>query len=323
MKPSRRHFLHLAAGFAALPCVAPFAWAQAYPARPVRIIVGYPAGGAADITARLIAQSLSTSLGQQFVVEARPGAATNIATEEVVRAAPDGYTLLLVTQTNAVNATIYDKLDFNFMRDIAPVASILRVPGVMVVNASVPAKTVAEFIAYAKANPGKLNMGSGGNGSAQHLYGELFKMMTSIEMVHVPYRGQVLPGLIGGELQVVFNPVPSTIGFIKAGKLRALAVTTATRLQALPDIPTVAETVPGYEASGWFGLGAPKGTPPEIVGKLNHEINAALADPTLKAKITDLGGSVLTGTPGEFGKLIAAETQKWGEVVKMASIKLD
>ena len=323
MKPSRRHFLLLAAGVAVSPFIAPLAWAQVYPTRSVRIIVGYPSGGSADITARLIGQSLSARLSQQFVVEARPGAATNIATEEVARAAPDGYTLLLVTQTNAVNTTLYDKLNFNFIGDIAPVASILRVPGVMVVNPSFPAKTVAEFIAYAKANPGKLNMGSAGPGSAQHLYGELFKLMTGIEMVHVPYRGQVLTGLIGGEVQVVFNPVPSTIEFIEAGKLRALAVTTAMRVQALPAIPTVAESVPGYEASGWFGIGAPKGTPAEIVGKLNQEINATLADPKLKAQIANLGGSVLTGSPDEFGKLIAAETQKWGKVVKTASIKLD
>ena len=323
MEIPRRHLLHLAAGIAALPAFPPIAWGQAYPARPVRILVGFPPGGAADIVARLIGQSLSARLRQQFFVETRPGAATNIATEAVVRAPPDGYTLLLVTQTNAINATLYDKLDFNFMRDIAPVAGILRVPGVMVVNPSFPAKTVTEFIAYAKSNPGKINMGSGGNGSAQHLYGELFKMMAGIDMVHVPYHGQVLNDLLGGRLQVVFNPIPSTIEFIRAGTLRALAVTTATRLQALPDIPTVGESVPGYEASGWFGIGAPTGTSAPIVDELNGEINAALADPKMRARITSLGGILMTGSPVDFGKLIAAETKKWGKVVKVAGIRLD
>jgi tripartite-type tricarboxylate transporter receptor subunit TctC len=322
MQLGRRRFLQLMMSATSL-AFSNTGWAQVFPARPVRIIVGFPPGGSADITARLLGQWLTERLGQRFVVETRPGAATNIATEAVARAPADGYTLLLVTQANAVNATLYDKLNFDFIRDIAPVASILRVPGMMVVDSSFPARTVPEFISYAKANPGKINMGSGGNGSAQHLYGELFKVMTGIEMVHVPYSGQVLTGLLGRQVQVVFNPVPSTLDFIRAGKLRALAVTTAIRLEALPDVPTIAESVPSYEASGWFGIGAPKGTPAEIVGKLNHEINAALADPKLRARIADLGGSVLTGSPGEFGKLIAAETQKWGKVVKTASIKLD
>ena len=322
MKIPRRHFLHLATGVAALPAFPAIARGQAYPARPVHIIVGFPPGGSADITARLIGQSLSARAGQQFVVEARPGAATNIATEAVARAAPDGYTLLLVTQTNAVNPSLYKNLSFDFVRDIAPVASVLRIAGVMVVNSSFPATTVPAFSAYAKANPGKINMGSGGNGSAQHLYGELFKIMAGIEMVHVPYRGQPLNDLLGGRLQVVFNPIPSTIEFIRAGKLRALAVTSATRQDVLPDIPAVAEFVPGYEASGWFGIGAPKDTLAEIIGKLNREINAAIADPKMKTKFSDLGATVLTGSPADFRKLIADETKKWGKVVKVARITL-
>ena len=277
MKLPRRQFLHLAAGAAALPAVSRIAWAQAYPTRPVRIIVGFAAGGAADIIARLIGQWLSERLGQPFVIENRPGAGSNIATEAVVRAPPDGYTLLLVGTANAINATLYDKLNFNFIRDIAPVAGIIRVPNVMVVNPSVPAKTVPEFIAYAKANPGKINMASGGIGTAAHVSGELFKMMAGVDMVHVPYRGAApaLTDLLGGQVQVMFASMPSSIEHIRAGKLRALAVTTATRSEALPDIPTVGEFVPGYEASAWYGVGAPKDTPAEIVDKLNKEINAA------------------------------------------------
>jgi tripartite-type tricarboxylate transporter receptor subunit TctC len=323
MKLPRRRFLHLAAGAVALPAVSRIARAQAYPTRPVRLIVGFPPGGAADIAARLIGHWLSERLGQPFVVETRPGAATNIATEAVARATPDGYTLLFVTQSNAINATLYDKLNFNFVRDIAPIASILRVAGVMVVNPSFPTKTVPEFIAYAKANPGKINMGSGGNGSAQHLYGELFKIMTGIDMVHVPYRGQPLTDLLGGQLQVVFNPIPSTIEFIRAGKLRGLAVTTVTRQEALPDVPTVGEFVPGYEASGWFGLGAPTNTPTQIVDTLNKEANAALADPIMKGRLADLGAEPLPMTPAGFGRFIADETDKWGKVIRAANVKPD
>jgi tripartite-type tricarboxylate transporter receptor subunit TctC len=319
--PHRRQFLHLAAGVAASPVVSRIARAQTYPSKPVRLIVGFPPGGSADIAARLMAEWLSERLGQQFVVENRPGAGTNIATEAVVRAPSDGYTLLLVTQANAVNATLYDKLNFNFVRDIAPVGSILRVAGVMVVNPSFPAKTVPEFIAYAKANPGKINMGSGGNGSAQHLYGELFKMRAGIDMVHVPYRGQPLTDLIGGQVQVVFGPTPSAIEFIRAGKLRALAVTTTTRQEALPDIPSVAEFLPGYEASGWFGLGAPKNTPADIINRLNTEVNGALADPNLKARLSNLGAEQTPMTPAQFAQFIANETKKWGQVIVAARIK--
>ena len=323
MKSSRRSVLRFLTAAFALPAIRSIARAQAYPSRPVRIIVGFPPGGTADIVARLIAQSLSERLGGQFVVETRPGAATNIATGAVVHASADGYMLLLVSQTNAVNASLYDKLGFDFLRDIAPVASILRVAGVMVVNPSFPAKTVPEFIAYAKANPGKINMGSGGNGSAQHLYGELFKMMTGIDMVHVPYRGQPLNDLLGGGLQVIFNPIPSTIEFIRGGKLRALAVTSATRQEVLPDTPAIAEFVPGYEASGWFGIGAPKDTPVGVVNTLNRAVDTALADPQMKRRISDLGATVLIGSPADFGNLIAEESRKWGKVVAVAGIKLD
>jgi tripartite-type tricarboxylate transporter receptor subunit TctC len=321
MKLPRRKFLNLTAGGMASAAVSRFAWALDYPTRPVRIVVGYPAGSSSDIVARLMAQWLSERLGQQFIVENRSGAGTNIATEAVVRAAPDGYTLLFVTQTNAINATLYDKLEFDFIRDIAPIAGIVRVAGVMVVNPSSPAKTVSEFIAYAKSNPGKINMGSGGNGSAQHLYGELFMMMTGVAMVHVPYRGQPLNDLVSGQLQVVFGPIPSAIGFVRAGTVRALAVTTATRLAALPDIPSVAESVPGYEASGWFGLGAPINTPPPIVNALNKEVNAALADATVKTRLADLGGDPMPMTAAAFGKLIVDETAKWGKVIRNANIK--
>jgi tripartite-type tricarboxylate transporter receptor subunit TctC len=318
--PHRRQFLHLAAGAAALPAVSRVAWAQTYPARPVRIVVGFVAGSATDILARLLGQWLSERLGQQFVIENRTGAATNIATEAVVRAPPDGYTLLLVTPANAISATLYDNLNFNFIRDITPVASFVRVPFVMVVNPSFPAKTVPEFITYAKANPGKINMASGGIGTANHVAGELFKMLAGVNMVHAPYRGdpQVV---LSGYVDVYFSPMPASIEYIKAGKLRALAVTTAERSEALPDVPTVAEFVPGYEASSWYGIGAPAGTPAEIVDKLNKEINAGLADPRIKARLDEMGGTALIGPPAAFGKLIADETEKWAKVIKVAGIK--
>jgi tripartite-type tricarboxylate transporter receptor subunit TctC len=323
--PHRRQFLHLAAGAAALPAVSRIAWAQAYPTRPVRIIVGAPAGGPQDILARLIGQWLSERLGQQFITENRAGAGSNIAAEAVVRAPPDGYTLHLSASPNAINATLYDNLKFNFVRDIAPVAGIIRVPNVMEVNPAVPVKSVPEFIAYAKDNPGKINVGSGGNGTPAHVSGELFKMMTGIAMVHVPYRGSapMLTDLLGGQVQVGFEPMPGTIEHIRAGKLRPLAVTTAIRSEALPNIPTVADFVPGYEASAFFGIGAPKNTPTEIVEKLNKEINAALADPTIKARLAELGGTVLAGSPDNFGKLIAEETEKWGKVIRAANIKAE
>ncbi len=302
MKLPRRNFLHLAAGAAALPSMPCFAWAQVYPTRPVRIIIGFAPGGVVEIVPRLIGQSLSERLGQPFIIESRPGAASNIATEAVVRAPPDGYTLLVVSSANAINATLYDKLNFVFLRDIAPIASIIRLPFVMVVNPSVPAKTVPEFIAYAKANPGKLTMASGGIGAATHLAGELFKVMTSVDIVHVPYRGLAasLTDLLGGLVQVTFASVPSSVAYIKAGRLRALAVTSAKRSEALPDLPTVGEFVPGYETSLWLGLGAPKGTPAEIIDTLNQETNAALTDPKIKARLADLGGTALPGTPADF-----------------------
>jgi tripartite-type tricarboxylate transporter receptor subunit TctC len=321
MTLSRRKFLHLAAFAAGLSTVSRFAWAQAYPSRPVRIIVGYAAGGGVDITARLIGQWLSERLGQQFVIENRPGAGGNIATEAVVRAPADGYTLLMVGGYNAINATLYDNLKFNFIRDIAPVAGIIRLPNVMVVNPSVPARTVPEFIAYARANSHKLNMASPGYGSSPHVSGELFKMMTGVDMLHVPYRSVALTDLLGGQLEVMFPTIVASIEYIKTGRLRALAVTTATRVDVLPDIPTVAEFVPGYEASTWYGVGAPNATPAEIVEKLNKEINASLADPKLQARLADLGGTALSGSPADFGKLIADETKKWARVIKAANIK--
>jgi tripartite-type tricarboxylate transporter receptor subunit TctC len=324
MKLPRRHFLHLAAGAAALPAISRFAWAQTYPTRPVRIIVGFAAGGGDDILARLMAQWLSERLGQPFIIENRPGAGTNIATEAVVRASPDGYTLLLVAPPAAINAALYDKLNFNFIRDISPVGGIVRQANVMVVNPSLPAKTVPEFIAYAKANPGKINMASGGNGTMSHVAGELFKMMTGVDMVHVPYRGgggAALTDLLGGQVQVFFSPVAASMAFIKADKLRSLAVTTAARSESLPNLPTVGDFVPGYEAGGWEGVGAPKNTSAEIIDRLNKEINAALADPMMKARLADLGGMVLPGSPSDFGKLVAEETEKWGKVVKFAGIK--
>jgi tripartite-type tricarboxylate transporter receptor subunit TctC len=323
MKLPRRRLLHLVAGAAALPALCRIASAQTYPARPVRWVVGLAAGGGADILARLMGQWLSERLGQQFIIENRPGAGTNIATETVVRAAPDGYTLLMVLPPNAVNATLYEKLNFDFIRDIAPVAGIMRTPLVMEVNPSLPAKTVPEFIAYAKANPGRVSMASAGNGTSGHVAGELFKMMAHVDMVHVPYRGgaPAIADLLGGQVQVLFDPVTSSTEYIRAGKLRALAVTTATRSEALPGIPTVGDFVPGYEASAFFGVGAPKSAPAEIVEKLNTQINAGLADPKLKARLADLGGIVLPGSPADFGKLIADETEKWGKVVKFAGIK--
>jgi tripartite-type tricarboxylate transporter receptor subunit TctC len=324
VKLARRQFLHLAAGATALPAVSRIAWAQTYPARPVRIVVGLTAGSASDIVARLVGQWLSERLGQQFIVENRPGAGTNIAAEAVVRAAPDGYTLLLTASPNAINASLYDKLNFNLIRDIAPVAAISREPNVVLVNPSVPTRTVPEFIAYAKANPGRLNMASAGNGTTSHLAGELFKMMTGVNMLHVPYRGgTALTDLLAGQVQVFFPPMVVPIAQVKAGKLRALAVTTATRSEALPDIPTVGEFVPGYEASVWFGLGAPNGTPAEIIDKLNQETSAALADPKIKGRLAESGGKALAGSPADFGRLIADETEKWGNVIRALNIKAD
>jgi tripartite-type tricarboxylate transporter receptor subunit TctC len=323
MKLLRRTFLYLAAVAAALPAVSRIALAETYPTRPVRLIVPVAPGGAYDITARLIGQWLSERLGQQFVIDNRPGGGTNIGTEAVVRAPADGYTLLLVGAASAINATLYDKLNFNFIRDIAPVAGITRAPEVMVVHPSVPAKTVPEFIAYAKVNPGKLTMASGGIGSLSHVAGELFKMMAGVDLVHVPYRGQgpALTDLLGGQVQVMFAITVASIEYIKIGRLRALAVTAATRSDALPDIPTVGEFVLDYEASNWFGVCAPKATPAEIVDKLNKEINASLAEPKIKARLADLGGAVLALSPAEFGKLIADETEKWGKVIRAANIK--
>jgi tripartite-type tricarboxylate transporter receptor subunit TctC len=321
----RRGFLQLAAGAAAVPVVARVARAQTYPSRPVHLIVGFAPGGTTDITARLIGQWLSGQIGQQFVIENRTGAATNIATEAVVRAPADGYTLLLVTASNAINATFYAKLNFNFVRDIAPVAGIIRYPLVMQVNPSFPAKTVPEFISYVKSNPGKISYGSGGNGTSIHVASVLFQMMTGVDMIHVPYRGgaPAMNDLLGGQVQVVFNPVPESVEFIKAGKLRPLAVTTATRSEVLPDVPTVGEFVPGYEASAVAGIGAPKETPAEIVNKLNKEINAGLADPKLKARFADLGAAVLAGSPSDFGKFMAEETEKWAKVVRFSGAKAE
>ena len=323
MKLPRRQFLHLAASAAALPAVSRIAWAQAYPARPVRWIVPAPPGGPLDIVARLFGQWLSERLGQPFIVENRPGGGTNIATEMVARAPADGYTLLSVVTAAAINATLYDKLNFNFIRDIAPVASIIRVPLVMVINPSIRASTVPEFIAYAKANPGTISLASPGTGTAPHVAGELFKMMTGVNMLHVPYRGDApaFTDLLGGQVQVYFPTTISSIEHIKTGKLRALAVTTATRVEALPDIPTMGDFIPDYEASNWYGVGAPKNTPTEIVGKLNNEINAALADANMKARLSDIGGAILAGSPADFGRLIAEETEKWGKVIRAANIK--
>jgi tripartite-type tricarboxylate transporter receptor subunit TctC len=321
----RRQFLHLAAGVIALPAVSRVTWAESYPSQPVRVIVGFAAGGPNDILARLIGQWLAKRLGHPFIIENRLGAGSNIATEAVVHAPPDGYTLLLVGSPNAINATLYDRLNFNFIRDIAPVASFMRGALVLVVQPSVPAKTVPEFIAYAKANPGKLSFGSAGVGAITHMTAELFKMMAGIEMVHVPYRGvaPALTDLLGGRVQALFANTAQSIPYIRAGRMRALAITSATRSEALPDIPTVGEFVPGYEAGSIFGFGAPKNTPAEIIGRLNEEINAGLADPEIKARLADLDGRVLVGSPADFGKLIAEETDKWGKVIHAANIKAE
>jgi len=325
MKLPRRKFLQLATVAAALPVLSRVANAQTYPTRPVRIVVGAAPSGAFDIMARLIGQWLSERLGQPFVIENRPGAGNNIGTESVVRAPADGYTLLLVGVPNAINATLYDRLNFNFIRDIAPVAGIDREPHVMLVNPSVPAKTVPEFIAYAKANPGKISMASAGSGTPAHVAGELFKMMTSVSMVHVPYRGggPALIDLLSGQVQVMFPTMSASIEYVRADKLRALAVTTATRSEALPQIPPVSDFVPGFEATFWTGIGAPKNTPADVVAKLNKEINAGLADPKLKARLADLGGDVLALSPADFGRLIVDETEKWGKVIRTANIKAE
>ena len=320
---SRRQLFHLAAGAAALPALSSAAWAYPYPSRPVRIIVGFAAGGPNDILARLIGQWLSERLGQPFVIENRPGAGSNIATEAVIRAAPDGYTLLLVGTPNAINATLYEKLDFSFIRDITPVAGLIRGALVMVVHPSVPAKTLPEFMAYVKAYPGKLFYGSGGVGGITHITAELFKQEAGLDIVHVPYRGiaPALTDLLGGQVQVLFTNIAILIGYIGTGKLRALGITTATRLDALPDIPTVGEFVPGYEASSIFGLGAPKNTPTDIIDKLNKEVNVALADPEFKTRLANLDGTALVGSSADFGKLVADETEKWGRVIRLANIK--
>jgi tripartite-type tricarboxylate transporter receptor subunit TctC len=323
MKLPRRRFLHLAAGAAALPAVSRIARAQTYPTRPVRIIVGFPAGQATDSVARIMGQSLSQRLGQQFVVENRTGAGGNIGTEAVVKAAPDGYTLLLATLPNVINTTLYSNLNFDFIRDITPVASIGGGAYVVVVNPSVPAKTVPEFIAYAKANPGKVNMASSGIGSTSHVFGELFEMMTGVKLVHVPYRSGYVADMLGGQVQVVFGSIAASIQHIKSGMLRALAVTTATRSDALPDVPTIAESVPGYEASVWYGFGAPKDTPAEVIGRLNKEINAAAADPAATARLAGIGADPRPMTSAEFGKLMVAETEKWGKVIRAANIRAE
>jgi tripartite-type tricarboxylate transporter receptor subunit TctC len=323
MKLRRRAFLHMAAGAVALPAVSRIASAQAYPARPVQIVVPATPGSGSDVTARVIAQLLSERLGQPFVVENRGGAATNLGTEFVVHAPPDGYTLLLITPANTINASIYDNLNFNFIRDIAPVAGIMRAPEVMEVIPEIPVKTVPEFIAYAKANPGKLNFGSSGIGSGSQMAGALFQSMTGVEWFHVPYRGpaEAQTAMLGGQVQVYFGPLSAAVVFIRSGQLRALGVTSATRAETLPEIPTIGEFVPGYEASGWFGLGAPRSTPTAIIERLNHEINAGLAEPQMKMQLADLGGTAFVGSPGDFGKFIADETEKWSKVVKFAGIK--
>jgi tripartite-type tricarboxylate transporter receptor subunit TctC len=321
--PHRRQFLHLAAGAAALPAVSRIARAQAYPSRPVRILVGYAPAGAGDISTRLMGQRLSERLGQQFIIENRPGAGTNIATEAVVRAAQDGYTLLMSSAANAINATLYDRLSFNFIRDLTPIAGIMRVPHVIVVHPSFPAKTLPEFIAYAKANPGKVAWASPGVGTAGHVCGELFKMMAGLNMVHVPYRGggAAMADLLSGQLQAYVGAMTSSLEYVKAGSLRALAVTTATRSEALPEISTVSDFVPGFETSDWTGVSAPKSAPTEIVDKLNKEINAGLADPTIKVRLFNLGGAALVGSPADFGRFVADETEKWAKVIKFAGIK--
>jgi tripartite-type tricarboxylate transporter receptor subunit TctC len=325
MIPARRRFLHLAACAVALPAVSRPAAAQSYPARPVRIVVGFTAGGSTDIGARLIGQWLQDRLGQPFVIENRPGAATNIATESVVRAPPDGYTLLMVGPSSAVNATLYDKLSFVFLRDIAPVAGLTRQPQVLLANPSVPAKTVPELIAYARANRGRVTMASAGIGSTGHLVGEFFKMTAGVDFVHVPYRGAgpALTDLLAGQVLMSFAGIAGSIEYIRTGKLRALAVTTATRAEALPDVPAVGESLPGFEAGDWLGIGAPRGTPAEIIDRLNREIVAGVADPAIKARFADLGGTPLALTPGEFGRLLADETAKWAKVIRAANIRTE
>jgi tripartite-type tricarboxylate transporter receptor subunit TctC len=325
MKPSRRRFLRFASGALALPASLRLARAQTWPSRPVRLIIGYTPGGSADLTARLMGQWLSEKLGQSFVVENRPGGGTNIATEAMLRASPDGYTLLLVAPANAINATLYDKLNFNFIGEVEPVAGLIRFPNVVVVNPSLPVKSIPELIAYAKANPGKLNMASSGNGSTIHMSGELFKMLTDINMVHVPYRGgaPALTDLIAGQVQVMFDNIPTCAEHVKSGKLRALAVTSTTRSEVLPDLPTVADFLLGYEASAWYGLGAPKGTPAEIIDRLNKAVNEILADPKVKAKFSEYGAMLLPGSAADFGKLLADETEKWAKVVKFSGAKVD
>jgi tripartite-type tricarboxylate transporter receptor subunit TctC len=325
MKLQRRKFLHLAAGTVALPAVSRIARAQTYPVRQVHIIVGFPPGGQIDVIARLIGQSLAERLGQPFVIENRPGAGSNIATEAVVRASADGYTLLMVSAANAINATLYDKLNFVFLRDITPVASIERSHIVMLVNPSVPSKTVPAFIAYAEANPGRINMASAGIGTPSHLAGEFLRVMTGVRLIHVPYRGDSLAitDLLGGQVQVYFGSVAGSIEHVRTGRLRGLAVTSATRSELLPDLPTMAEFVPGYELSAWWGVGAPKNTPTEIISKLNNEINVALGSPVMKARIADHGGVAFGGSPADFGKLIADETEKWGKVIRAANIKAE
>ena len=323
MKLPRRQFLHLAASAAAFPAASQIARAQTYPTRPVRLIVTVAAGGSPDIIGRLIAEWLSQRLGQPFVIDNRPGASGNIGTEVAVRAPADGYTLMLAISANAINASLYQNLNFNFIRDIAPVASISTIPLILEVNPSVPASTVPEFIAYAKARPGKINMASGGSGSPLHVAGELFKMMAGVDMIHVPYRSEALalPDLISGQVQVLFGVMPASLGYVRAHKLRALAVTSSKRQQVLPDVPALSEFLPGYEANGWYGIGAPNGTSAEIVEKLNQEINAALADPQMKRRLADLGCAVFAGSPRDFGKFIAGETVKWAEVIRAAKIK--
>ncbi len=327
MKLPRRKFLHLAAGAAAFPTLPRIAWAQTYPTRPVHIIVGFPAGGTSDIFTRIVGQWLSERLGQQFIIENRPGAASSLAAEAVVRAPPDGYTLLAVTSSNAWNATLYSNLNFDLIHDIAPVASTVRGQGVMLVNPVFPANSVPEFIAYAKANPGKINFASAGIGSAPHVYGELFNLMTGINMVHVPYSSggsvRAFTDLIGGRIQVIFDPISSSIELIRAGKVRALAVTSVTRSEVLPDVPVIGDFVAGYEASGWQGIGAPKNTPADIVEKLNGEINVALADPSMKARFVDFGYAAFPNLSADFGKFIAEEVEKWGKVFQAANIKVE
>ncbi len=325
MKPNRRKFLKMAACAAAFPVAAPTARAQSYPARPVRVVVPVAAGGANDVTGRIIAQWLSERLGQQFVIENRPGAGTNVGTEAVIRSPADGYTLLISGSNAAINPSLFKALNFNFIRDTAPIGSIVRVPQLMQVNPSVPAKTVPEFIAHAKANPGKIAMGSGGNGSPAHVIGEYFKLMTGTDLTHVPYRGAApaVTDLIGGQIQVAFTEMATSLGHVKAGKLRALAVTTTARTEALPDVPTLSDFIPGFEASQWVGLVAPKDTPPAIIERLNAEINAALRDSAIKARFADLGGMVLPGSPADFGKLIRDETEKWAKVIQSAKITVE